>query len=45
MASGLLMVYLAMGFFNMLGPTANAAHVSGLAAGAILGLAAGMRKG
>lgn len=45
MASGLLMVYLAMGFFNLLGPTANAAHVSGLAAGAILGLAAGMRKG
>ncbi len=45
MASGLLMVYMAMGFFHLLGPTANAAHVSGLAAGAVLGLAAGLRKG
>jgi len=37
MASGLLMIFLALGFFGLLGPTANAAHLSGLVAGAGLG--------
>lgn len=37
MTSGLLMIYLALGVFGMLGPTANAAHFSGLLAGAVLG--------
>ena len=39
MTSGLLMVYLALGIFGVLGPTANAAHFSGLLAGAALGWA------
>mgnify|MGYP003587584988 CR=1 FL=1 len=39
MTSGLLMVFLALGIFGVLGPTANAAHFSGLLAGAALGWA------
>jgi GlpG protein len=39
MASGLLMVFLALGIFGLLGPTANAAHLSGLLAGGAMGWA------
>lgn len=39
-ASGLLMVFLAVGVFGLLGPTANAAHFTGLLAGGVLGWAA-----
>ena len=39
-ASGLLMVFLAVGVFGLLGPTANTAHFSGLLAGGVLGWAA-----
>jgi rhomboid protease GlpG len=44
MTSTLLFVYLALGFFGILGPTANAAHVSGLAAGAAMGWVAAWRQ-
>ena len=37
LTSGLLLVFLAMGIFGLLGPTANAAHFSGLLAGGALG--------
>ncbi|NLB65005.1 MAG: rhomboid family intramembrane serine protease [Lentisphaerae bacterium] len=37
LAGGMLMVFLAMGMFGLVGPTANAAHFSGLMAGAALG--------
>ena len=37
LTSGLLMVYLAVGIFGLVGPTANAAHFSGLLAGGFLG--------
>jgi GlpG protein len=37
MTSGLLLVFLALGVFGLLGPTANAAHFSGLLAGMLLG--------
>jgi len=37
LASGMLMVMLALGVFGLLGPTANAAHFGGLAVGAGLG--------
>lgn len=40
MTAGFLLVFLALGIFGLLGPTANAAHFSGLAAGAGLGWAA-----
>jgi GlpG protein len=45
LTSGLLLVFLALGIFGLLGPTANAAHFSGLLAGAVLGwLAAGRAR-
>jgi GlpG protein len=44
MASGMLMVFLALGFFGLLGPTANAAHLSGLLAGAALGWLAALKQ-
>ena len=37
LTSGLLLVFLALGIFGLLGPTANAAHFSGLLAGGVLG--------
>lgn len=37
LTAGLLLVYLALGIFGLLGPTANVAHFSGLAAGAAAG--------
>ena len=37
LAGGMLMVFLAMGMFGLVGPTANAAHFSGLMVGAALG--------
>ncbi len=37
LTTGLLLVYLALGVFGVLGPTANAAHFAGLAAGGALG--------
>ena len=37
MTSGLLMLFLALGIFGLMGPTANAAHFSGLLVGAGLG--------
>ena len=40
MTSGLLLVFLALGIFGLLGPTANAAHFSGLLVGGALGWAA-----
>jgi GlpG protein len=43
MTSGLLMVFLALGIFGLLGPTANAAHFSGLLAGGALGWIAARR--
>ena len=45
MTSGLLLVFLALGIFGLLGPTANAAHFSGLLVGGALGWLAGSRKG
>lgn len=45
MTSGLLMVFLALGIFGLLGPTANAAHFSGLMAGGALGWIAAKRRG
>lgn len=42
-ASGLLMVFLALGIFGLLGPTANTAHFSGLLVGAALGWLAANR--
>ena len=45
MTSGLLLVFLALGIFGLLGPTANAAHFSGLVAGGALGGLAGRRRG
>ncbi len=43
MASGILMIFLALGIFGWVGPTANAAHFSGLILGAGLGWLAGQR--
>lgn len=43
-ASGLLMVFLALGVFGLLGPTANTAHFSGLLTGAALGWLAASRR-
>jgi GlpG protein len=43
MTSSLLLVFLALGIFGLLGPTANAAHFSGLLAGAGLGWLAALR--
>lgn len=37
LTSGLLLVFLALGIFGLLGPTANAAHFSGLVVGGALG--------
>lgn len=37
LTSGLLLVFLALGIFGLLGPTANAAHFSGLLVGGALG--------
>ncbi len=37
MTSGLLLLFLALGIFGLMGPTANAAHFSGLLVGAGLG--------
>jgi GlpG protein len=45
MTSGLLLVFLALGIFGLLGPTANAAHFSGLLVGAALGWLAGRPRG
>ena len=45
MTSGLLLVFLALGIFGLLGPTANAAHFSGLLVGGALGWLAGRRQG
>jgi GlpG protein len=44
MTSGLLMVFLALGIFGLLGPTANAAHFSGLLTGGALGWLAASRR-
>ena len=43
MVSGMLMVFLALGLFGLLGPTANAAHFSGLVVGGGLGWIAARR--
>ena len=43
MTSGLLLVFLALGIFGLLGPTANAAHFSGLLVGGALGWLAARR--
>lgn len=43
MTSGLLLVFLALGIFGLLGPTANAAHFSGLLVGGALGWLAAKR--
>lgn len=43
MTAGLLLVFLALGIFGLLGPTANAAHFSGLMAGGALGWIAARR--
>ena len=45
MTSGLLMVFLALGIFGLLGPTANAAHFSGLVVGGALGWLAARQQG
>lgn len=45
MTSGLLLVFLALGIFGLLGPTANAAHFSGLLVGGALGWLAARRPG
>ena len=37
MTSGLLLLFLALGVFGLMGPTANAAHFSGLVVGGALG--------
>lgn len=44
LTSGLLLVFLALGLFGLLGPTANAAHFSGLLAGMALGWLAARRN-
>ncbi len=44
LTSGLLMVFLALGVFGVLGPTANAAHFSGLLVGGALGWVAARRR-
>ena len=44
LTSGLLLVYLALGIFGLLGPTANVAHFSGLAVGAAAGWGAARRR-
>ena len=43
LTSGLLLVFLALGIFGLAGPTANAAHFSGLIAGSALGWMAARR--
>ena len=43
LTSGLLLVFLALGIFGLAGPTANAAHFSGLLAGSALGWMAARR--
>jgi GlpG protein len=43
MTSGLLLIFLALGIFGLLGPTANAAHFSGLVVGGALGWIAAKR--
>lgn len=43
LTSGLLMVFLALGIFGLAGPTANAAHFSGLLAGGAMGWIAARR--
>jgi GlpG protein len=43
MTSGLLLVFLALGVFGLLGATANAAHFSGLVAGGAMGWISGRR--
>lgn len=45
MTSSLLLVFLALGIFGLLGPTANAAHFSGLVVGGVLGWIAGKPQG
>lgn len=45
MTSGLLLVFLALGVFGLVGPTANAAHFSGLLMGGGLGWIAARRRG
>jgi len=45
MTSTLLLVFLALGLFGLLGPTANAAHFSGLLTGMALGRIAAWRRG
>ena len=37
LTSGLLLLFLALGVFGLVGPTANAAHFSGLVVGGALG--------
>lgn len=43
LTSSLLLVFLALGIFGLLGPTANAAHFAGLLVGAALGWGAAQR--
>jgi GlpG protein len=43
--AGILMIFLGLGVFGVLGPTANAAHFSGLLTGGALGWLASLRKG
>jgi GlpG protein len=45
MTSGLLLIFLATGVFGLVGPTANAAHFSGLLTGMALGGLAALRNG
>lgn len=45
LTAGLLLVFLALGVFGLVGPTANTAHFSGLLAGAGLGWVAAKRRG
>ena len=45
LTSGLLLVFLALGIFGLVGPTANAAHFSGLLAGGAMGWLAARRRG
>lgn len=42
--AGILMIFLALGIFGLLGPTANVAHFSGLLTGSALGWLASWRK-